>query len=193
MCSCLLWTTKYDLGKSKKCIKKNQVFFVQRYFGKISTGIRCISDWKHKRDNRHHPITQTSPPTHPTTHSTPPPYHPPHPTTHSTPPKEYTVYQYRIKGNLPSSLFPGLLPQKAEKRNTAHLSAAWGTNCWVQRFLCKVYTVGWVDFGLFKIFMHLHVVCGSPRYNTRKYQISLTFVLKGQCHEKSFQTETVGV
>ena len=81
------------------------------------------------------------------------------------------IYIYRIKSNLPSSLFQGLLPQKAGTRITAQLSAAWGTICWVQRVLCEVYTLGWVYFGLFSNFRQLHVVCGSPRYNTGKCQI----------------------
>ena len=37
------------------------------------------------------------------------------------------IYLYRIQSNFPSSLFRGLLPQKAGKRITAHLSAAWWT------------------------------------------------------------------
>ena len=47
-------------------------------------------------------------------------------------------------------MFRGLLPQKAGTRITAHLSAAWGTIFGGQRVFCKVYTVGWVDFGLNK-------------------------------------------
>ena len=42
----------------------------------------------------------------------------------------------------------------------------------------------WVDFGLIKNSMHLHDVCGSPRYNTRQYQISLTFVLTTNKRER---------
>ena len=64
-----------------------------------------------------------------------------------------------------------------------------------------MYTVGWVDFGLFKNFMHLHVVCGSPRYNTKKYQISLTFVLttneryhfKGPYFQKKIQRQNIKI
>ena len=43
----------------------------------------------------------------------------------------------------------------------------------------QVYTVGWIDFGLFlSNFIHLHVVCSSPRNNTGNHQISLTLVQK---------------
>ena len=70
-------------------------------------------------------------------------------------------------------------PQKAGTRITAPLAAAWWTIVvgW-REYYASVYTVGWVDFGLFSHFMHLHVFRGSPRYNTGKCQISLTFVQK---------------
>ena len=52
---------------------------------------------------------------------------------------------YRIQSNFPSSLFRRLLPQKAGKRITAHLSAAWWTivvGC--REYYASVhYRVGW--------------------------------------------------
>ena len=90
--------------------------------------------------------------------------------------KEYI--SIKNKKQLPFVFVPEVLPQKAGTRITAPPIGIIGNYLWSQKVFCKVYRVGWVDFELFSNFMYLHVVWGTPRYNTGNCQISLTLVKK---------------